>query len=167
MAETVTSRSGRLAQELRKYALISTYLFICFSVLLLYETSLTAAPAGDPVPWSLALVKALVLGKFILIGEALSVGAHADSYPLLHRILWKSVAMLAVLVVFKALEELIIGWLHEQTAAQVLNEFLERSGVADVAPLLLMLLILVPLISATEIYGAVGGERFRQLLTER
>ncbi len=161
------SRGQRLREELAKYAVISAYLFVCFAVLLLYEASTANVLADHPVPWTLALVKALVLGKFILIGHALSVGSRADAYPLLHRIAWKSLAMLVVLVIFKAVEELIAGWIHGLSPAEVLHEFTQRSWIQITAPLLLMLLILVPLIAVSELYRAVGAADFRAALTGR
>ena len=160
------SKGERLIEELRKYSLISAYLFLCFAVILLYETSIQDTGTQHPeVPWSLALIKALVLGKFILIGDALSVGERARHHPLLHRVAWKSVAMLALLIAFKVLEELIVGWVHGNSPAKVFGEFFERTWIQDLAPLLLMLLILVPMIAASEIYRAVGATRFREFLT--
>lgn len=165
MSDTTThSRGQRLKEEFFKYAIISTYLFVCFAVLLLYETSIQTAQGAHPVPWTLALVKALVLGKFILIGHALSVGARADASPLLRRIVWKSVAMLMVLIVFKALEEVILGWVHGASLTEVLEEFMGRSWIQNTAPLLLMLLILIPLIAVSELYRAVGPQGFRDAL---
>jgi hypothetical protein len=161
------SKGERLLEELRKYALISAYLFIFFAVILIYEASMQGTGTQHPtVPWSVAIVKALVLGKFILIGDALSVGARARHHALLYRVVWKSVAMLIVLIVFKILEELIVGWVHGNTPAKVLGEFLERTWLQDVAPLLLMLLVLVPMILASEIYRAVGATRFREFLNQ-
>ncbi len=168
MTDTTTAtRRERLREELVKYAMISAYLFVYFAALLLYQTSSEPALANHPVPWTLALVKALVLGKFILIGHALSVGSRADAQPLLHRIAWKSLAMLLVLVVFTALEELIVGWLHGLSPAEVLHEFTQRSWIQVTAPLLLMLLILIPLTAVSELYRALGSENFRDALTGR
>lgn len=160
-------KGEKLLEELQKYALISAYLFICFAVILLYQTSMQDSGAQPPtVPWSLALVKALVLGKFILIGDALSIGQRARRHPLLYRIAWKSLAMLIVLILFKALEELIVGWVHGSTTAQVFGEFMEKTWLQHWAPLLLMLLILVPMITASEIYRAVGPKQFHNFLKQ-
>lgn len=155
----------RLREELIKYALISLYLFVCFVVVLLYEASIRDASGGLPqLRLGFAVVQALVLGKFILIGNALSVGKRADQNPLLHRIAWKSLAMLVLLLVFKAIEEVIVGLLHGGSVASVAEEFMALSAIQMLAPTLLMLLILVPLTTASEIYRAVGGERFKALL---
>ena len=164
--EPSQSKSQKLLEELRKYALISGYLFVCFAVILIYGTSVQSdGAAHSAVPWSMALVKALVLGKFILIGDALSVGSWAQHHPLLHRVAWKSLALLLLLVVFTLLEELVVGWFHGDSVASVTREMLERSWLQRLAPVLLMLLVLVPLVTATEIYRMVGGQRFRAFLT--
>ena len=154
----------QLREEMSKYAVISAYLFVCFGVALLYEASMLEASGPITVTWTMALVKALVMGKFILIGDALSVGRRANAHPLFHRIAWKTLAMLPLLVVFKLLEELIVGWFHDRTLMQSASELLERSWIQLVAPILLMLLVLIPLITASEIYRAVGGSRFREFL---
>lgn len=159
------SKGEKLLEELRKYALISAYLFICFAVILIYEASVQGAGTQHPtVPLSLALIKALVLGKFILIGDALSVGSRARHHPLIYRVAWKSVAMLILLIVFKILEELVVGWVHGNTTAKILGEFLERTWLQNLGPLLLMTLILAPMITASEIYRAVGAAQFREFL---
>ena len=164
--QSAPSKAQRLLDELRKYALISAYLFVCFAVILIYgHTMQSGAAQSSAVPWSMALIKALVIGKFLLIGDALSVGSRARNHPLLHRVVWKSLAMLVVLVVFTILEELIVGWVHDETAASVFKEFMERTWLQQLAPILLMLLILVPLITASEIYRMVGAKQFREFLT--
>lgn len=168
MSESGTpSHIDRLMEEMRSYALVSFYLFICFSVLLLNEAALRNDTPNATVQWSLALIKALVLGKFILIGKMLSVGKRADKHPLLHRIFWKSLAMLLLLMMFEVLEEVVVGWFNNKAVAQVTVEFFDRSWVQIVAPLLLMLLILIPLVAVSEVYKIVGKERFNQILTGR
>lgn len=165
--ETKASVSRRLKEELIKYGLVSAYLYVCFSILLLYKSSVLDEHGIEYLPYGLALVKALVLGKFILIGDVISVGSRADHHPLLHRIAWKSLAFLLALMVFVALEELIVGWFHDRTAGQVLAEFLERSWVEKLAPSALMLMILVPLVTATELYRSYGPERLKAAMLEQ
>jgi len=156
------SAAQRLREELAKYAVVTGYLFTSFSLLLLYEATVAGGEHGS-LPFSLALVKALVLGKFLLIGEALHAGAAAAGRPLLQRVAWKSLALLCVLLVLSALEELIVGRLHHKPAAQVLGEALKRGWLENLAPVLTMLLILIPLVSLSEIYRQLGPQQFKQL----
>jgi len=156
----------RLKEELFKYTVVTGYLFTGFSLLMLYEVTVSGGE-HEALPFGLALVKALVLGKFLLIGEALKAGSLAETHPLLHRVVWKSLAFLGVLAVFTALEEIVVGWFHNKPSAQVVREVLERSLLENMAPILVMLLILIPLICISEIYRELGKERFKQLWLKR
>lgn len=156
----------RLRRELVKYAVVSGYLFASFCLLMLYEAT-AAGGAHDALHFGIAAVKALVLGKFLLIGEALQAGAAAESRPLLHRVAWKALAMLGVLLVFSALEELLVGWVHHKPAGQVLGELFARNWLENLAPVLVMLFILIPLVSISEIYRQLGHVGFRDLWLSR
>ena len=153
---------SRLMEELVKYGVVSSYLFISFSMLLLYEATITGG-AHQAIPFTMALIKALVLGKFLLIGEAMHTGSRANSRPMLARVAWKTLAFMVVLLLFKALEELIVGFSHDRALAEIINEVLDRSWLENLAPVLIMLLILIPLISVSETYRQLGPAHFRAL----
>jgi hypothetical protein len=85
------------------------------SALLLYKSALLRAEDMQSLPYGIALLKALVLGKFILIGKAASVGSYFRPTLLLHRILWKS-------------EELVIGLVHGHTVASIITGFMGDPG---------------------------------------
>jgi hypothetical protein len=161
-----SSIAHRLQEELLKYVMVSGYLFISLSLLLLYKSTVTGGE-HEGLPFSLALVKALVMGKFLLIGGALKAGSLAEALPLLHRVAWKSLAFLGVLLIFTALEELIVGWFHNESVTQVLNETLKHSWLENLVPVLVMLLILIPLVCISETYRQLGPERFKQLWLAR
>ncbi len=108
-------------------------------------------------------MKALVLGKFLLIGDAMKVGSRVDSHPLVHRVASKSLAFLAVLLVFTSLEELIVGRLHGKSAGSVAGEVMQRSWLENLSPVLMMLLILIPLIAISESYRQLGPAKFKEL----
>ena len=156
----------RLREELLKYILVSGYLFTSFSVLLLYEATVTGG-AHETLPFTLALIKALVLGKFLLIGEALHTGSRANNHPLLARVAWKTLAFLIVLLVFKAVEELVVGLFQNKTVVEVTGEVIARSWLENLAPILIMLLILIPLISVSESYRQLGPDQFKALWLAR
>ena len=84
MAERHSERSSRkqkIKEELIKYWLICAYLLVCFAILSLYRAAAEENVESVWVPLGMALVQALILGKFIMIGDALSVGRHADRHP--------------------------------------------------------------------------------------
>lgn len=167
MNETVKPSVGeRAREEFRKYAMVSLYLWICFAVITLYKASILEEEGISWAPLGFAVVQALIIGKFILIGDALKAGRRSTGHPLLHRVVWRTLAMLLVLVVLKVLEEVIVALIHGVPLASLFGEIAARPLWVTLAPVLLMLLILVPMITAAEVYRTVGAERFRKLLLD-
>lgn len=160
------SLSERFWEEMKKYGIVSAYLYVCFLALLMFEASVAGGEAKHALHYGTAAVKALVIGKFILIGEVINVGARGPVSVLLHRIGWKTLAFLVMLMVFTILEEVIVGWAHGHTVGETWAEFASRSWVQMVAPSFVMLLVLVPLISLSELNRAMGPGVLKRLLTE-
>lgn len=170
MTEQTPAEEGlrpRLVSELKRYAVVSLYLFVCFAVVLVYEASQSPATQATPLGLGVALGKALVMGKFILIGEALKPGTRIGTPTLAGRVALRSVGMLIVLVVLKLIEETIIGLVHGQSVAAIFAELAGRSWLSLLGPILLMLLILIPLMIAIELARALGDAQFKALLIGR
>ena len=160
------SLKERAKEELQKYLLVSLYLFVCFSALLLYKASLTAASATEPLPFGIAAIKALVIGKFILIGQMAKVGDRGPGRVLVHQVAWKTIAFMVMLIVFNLLEEIIVGWVHDRGAMASLAEHFHQGWLAVLAPALVMLLILVPLIAAQELNRVMGPGGLSRLMRD-
>src|ERR1700730_17737656 len=60
--------------ELIEYIVIAAYLYICFSALILYKATILRAHGIEYEAFGLALVTALILGKFILIANTFKFG---------------------------------------------------------------------------------------------
>jgi len=157
---------SRVVTELKRYAVISLYLFICFGVVMIYEASQSATKEVSLLTAGIALGKALVMGKFILIGEAFGPGTRVSAPTLLSRVAWRTAGMLVVLVVFKLLEELIIGVAHSRGINELVEELMRQSWLGLLGPVLLMLLILVPMITAIELDRALGSAGLKGLLLD-
>lgn len=154
----------RLKEEMVEYAIISAYLLVCFSTMLLYQNAMLSKGGLSILPLSIAVIKALLLGKFILIGRAVGVGTRMQPKILLHRILWKSLAFLALLIVFTGIEELVVGLVHGHSVAQIVAEVTSNPMLKKIASSVLMLLVLIPLIAFEEIDRALGEGSLRRML---
>ena len=155
----------RAREELRSYAIIATYLYFCFAAVMLYKAALLREAGVGFLPHGIAVIKALILGKFILIGEAVGVGDLARRGPtLLHAIAVKSVLFFLFLLVLSAVEELLVGKLHGHSFSQTMAEFQEHSALEQLARSLLVLLTLVPLIAVRELSEALGPGELRKLV---
>jgi hypothetical protein len=158
-----TSVRERARDELRNYALVAGYLFVCFAVLWFYETTWTG---GTNVMANLAAVaiKALIFGKFILIGEAVGVGKNTRAPHLLGAIVAKSLQFLLLLIVLTIVEEVLVGLHHGSSVGQTLAEFERHSAVQMLAKCLLALFILLPLIAVKELSRTLGPGVLQNLL---
>ena len=80
----------RMRHELVQFAVISVYLYVCFGAVILYKTALLNAEGISYAPYGLAVVKALILAKFMLVGEAAQLGERYERRRVIYVILHKS-----------------------------------------------------------------------------
>lgn len=91
------------------------------------------------------MVKALVLGKFMLILEAFKFGGkHQRSSLLIVDILKKALLFTLVLFALSILEEMIVGYFHGRRVEEVLKEIGGGSALQALAGAILMFLALLP-----------------------
>jgi hypothetical protein len=173
MSDTDSSAAGggeslkqRLLEELRNYLIVSAYLFICFGVLQFYKAALLQEAGVHYLPLGVAVVKALIVGKFLLIGDAIRARLQRRPGRLPGRIAMRAFWLLLILILLTIAEELIVGWIHGHSLVEMASEFHARSMSELVAEVFLMGLILVPLVSAAEVSRALGPSVLRRQLLQ-
>ncbi len=154
----------RVREELHRYLVVSSYLFVCFGALLLYKSAVLREVGQHFLPLGLAAGKALILGKFVLLGEAAKIGTRVRTRTLSRQIALRTVFFLGLLIVLTVVEELLVGLVHGRSVAQTVAEFETHSLFAMGATCLVMLLVLVPLVTVTEVSSALGPGALRRLL---
>ncbi len=154
----------RLAHELKEYATVTAYLYVCLGALLLYKGAVLQAEGIGYAPYGLAAVKALILGKFMLVGHALRIGDQYIGRPLIYPILHKSFAFLALLLVLDLVEEVIVGFVHGRSIIEALAEISGGTWLQMLATCVLFLLILLPYFAYREVGGFLGEDNMRRIL---
>ena len=155
----------RVRHELREYAQVSIYLLICFSAILFYKAAILHEHGVDAWRFGAAVGKSLILGKFVLIGQAMRIGERRESATLARGILVKSFLFLLLLVALSLLEELVTSMIHHRPFAASLAE---RGSVRElVASSVVMLLILIPYVAFMELDDAMGDGKLRRLMFGR
>jgi hypothetical protein len=162
-AQPLTSRH-RLAHEMKVYAGISLYLYVCFGAILLYKASVLEAHGLSYAPYGLAAAKALILGKFMLIAQAFHIGERYKHKPLIYMVLYKSVIFLIVLVALSFVEEIIVGAIHGRTVIQTISEIAGGRWLEIAMTCALLWLILLPYFAFQQINQVLGEDKFRQML---
>jgi hypothetical protein len=160
--------SQRLRNELIEYLAISSYLYVCFGSLMFYKATILQSDGIAFASFGIAIVKALVLGKFILVLHALKIGEQqGGASVLLADIFKKSVLFVVVLIALTVVEEIIVGYFHGRTSQEVLGEMAGGTLPQAFAVSILMLLILIPYFTFRGVADRLGEGALWKLLTER
>ena len=146
-----TGLKERAREELRNYAFVAAYLYVCLGAILFYKTALLREEGVAFLPHGLAAIKALILGKFILIGEAAGVGSRVQPRSIVSAIATRTALFFLLLIVLSIIEELVVGKVHGRSLAETIAELRAHAGLEMLATSVLVLLILVPLIAFKEL----------------
>lgn len=153
------SRGQRVAAELREFAILATYLFVCFSALAILKAAILSAEGISFSPWLFALIKALVCAKFLLVGRWFGLGdGLAEKYPLIVSTLYRSITFLVVLGLLTVIEEAVVGYFHGETLAASLGRMGGGTLAQFIATSIIVLLVLIPFF-AVRALGEIVGER--------
>lgn len=156
-----------MKHELRNYVLLSVYLYVCFSAIVLYKTAILGGAGISYLPFGVPIIKALILAKFILLGQAIRLGDRLGRVRVISIIAHKAVLYLILLVVLTTVEETIVGISHGRTIGSSLAEFAGNKLPETLATSVIMLLILTPYLAALELDAALGKGRLWELLLSR
>ncbi|MBX6375456.1 MAG: hypothetical protein IRZ13_14645 [Acetobacteraceae bacterium] len=162
------TRWHKLVRELKAYAGIALYLYVCIGAIQLYKAAVLEAHSIDYAPYGFAAAKALILAKFMLIGEEFRIGERRAQRSLIEAVLYEAVVFLVVLVALSAVEEVVVGLIHGRTAAQSISGIASGRWFEIAASCLLLWLILVPYLGFRQLFRQVGDvlgeDRLRRML---
>jgi GYF domain 2 len=158
----------RLERELFEYVMISAYLFVCFAALLFYKSAILRSEGIEFAPFGIAVVKALIIGKFVLVLHALKIGeSKGGPAVLVIDVLKKSIVFLVFLSFLAVLEEIIAGFIHGREIREVVGEIGGGTMQEALATGILLLLILIPYFTFRIVSVRLGEGVLRRILTER
>jgi hypothetical protein len=157
----------RAKHELIAYLSISGYLMTWFLAVFFYKSTILRSVGVIFAPLGLAAVKALVLGKFILMLEALKLGEDKTGRTIIIvGILKKAVLFTLLLFILSVIEEVVVGYFHGKNAQDALKDFAGGTIPQAIASAVLMFLVLVPYFAFRRL-ASIFGELPEVLFTLR
>lgn len=162
MATATTTLKQRAYNEFKEFLLIAFYLWVVFALFLLYK-SVILNESISYVSRGVALVNALVLGKFVLIARALHLGDQADNAPLIYPTLLKAALFSILLACCKILEEAAVGLYHGKSFAQSIADLGGGSLKGILTLTLLLFVMLIPFFACGELKRVLGEGKLGQL----
>jgi len=158
----------RAIHEFKELVFISLYLYITLGAVVLVKTAVLHAEGIEYAPWGIAIVKAVVLAKFMLLGDAMKIGVRFGARPLIWPTLYRALAFLVLLIILTVIEEAVVGLFHHQSIAASLSELVGPRLEETLAGYLIMLLVLIPYFAFRVLGEALGeGRLTRMFFVER
>jgi hypothetical protein len=158
----------RAMHEFKKLVIISLYLYITLGAVILFKTAVLQDQGIEFSPWGIAIVKAVVLAKFMLLGEAIKIGGRTSTSPLVWPTLQKALVLLVVLIIMTVIEEAVVGLFHHRSITASLGELFGPRLEETIAGYVIMLLVLIPYCAFRVLGEALGEDRLtRMFFVER
>jgi len=153
----------RAIRELKEFAIVGIYLYITLGAVIMMKTAVLHSQGIEFTPWGIAIVKAAVLAKFMLLGDAMKIGESATNRPLIWPTLHKAVASLVLLIILTIIEEAVVGLFHHRSVAASLGELVGPKLEETLAGFVIMLLVLIPFFAFRILSEALGEGRLERM----
>jgi hypothetical protein len=158
----------RAIHELKEFAILAVYLYITIGAVIMMKTAVLHTEGIDFAPWGIAIVKAMLLAKFMLVGRAMKIGESDTTGPLIRPTLYRAFAFLVLLIILTIIEEAVVGLFHHRSIAASLGELAGVRLAETLAGYLIMLLVLIPYFAFRVLGEALGeGRLVRMFFVER
>ena len=157
----------RVIDELRKLSITVAYIWVLLSVFALYrEIILANYNISYTTKFGFAFINALILAKFMWLGEILQAGKKAARKVLLYSTLWNSAIFAVILLVCHFLEEVLLKLWHGQSIAESLSETV-KDPRDMIATAMVVFVVLVPFFFAKGLIEILGQDEIKSLLLGR
>ena len=153
----------RAIHEFKEFAILFVYLYVTIGAVILMKTAVLHAHGINSVLSGVAVVKAAVLAKFMLIGNAMKIGERYTKSPLVWPTLHKAFGFLVLLIIMTIIEEAVVGLFHHQSITTSLSELVGPRLEETLAGFLIMLLVLIPFFAFRVLSDVLGEGRLERM----
>jgi hypothetical protein len=151
---------ARAYHELKEYLVVTLYLWVFLGAFVLYKTIILDQD-NDFVEHGVALINALVLGKFMLLAKAFHPGRRAENAPLIYPTLLKAALFALILAVFKVIEDVIVGHFRGKSFNESIADLGGGNWRSILVLTVILFVVLIPLTAFGELGRVVGEEKLR------
>jgi hypothetical protein len=150
-------------QQFKEFLLIALYLWLVFGLLELHKSMILAERHIDFAYHGFALINAFALAKVMLVARHIQVSEQLSEAPLIYPTLLKSALFTAVLVCFKILEDVVVGWLRKQSFQQSIADLGGGTWNGVLTLALLVFVLLIPFVGFGELGRVVGEGKLQKI----
>ena len=161
------SLEARALIELKRYAIITLYLWVLFVLFATYKRMLLQEHGISLWNQSFAIVNALIFGKVILIAQALDLGRNLREQALVWVVVGKSLLFSIVLILFHIAEEAIRAWFKGLPLSSSIQDFGGGTWPGLLTYAAIFFVVLIPFFAFQEVAEVVGVAPLRDLFFTR
>jgi hypothetical protein len=161
------SLKERALDELKKYAIITLYLWVLFVLFATYKRLLLQENGISLWNHSFAIVNALIFGKVVLIGQALNLGKGLKKQALIWVVLGKSLLFTVVLILFHIAEEAVRARLKDLPLATAVSDFGGGTWLGLLTYAAIFFVALIPFFAFQEVAEVFGSNALWDLFFTR
>lgn len=163
--QRAVSRKSR--RRTREFIVLTAYLYICFAAVIYFKAAVLQAHDVAYAHAGLAIVKAAICAKFMLMGRVFHMGERFKNLPLIVPTLQRSFIFLLLLAVVTFIEEIVVGRIHGRTVLASISGTAGGTFQQMVATIFIIFLILIPYFAFRSLGDIVGDKTPVQLFFER
>jgi len=153
----------KVRHEFIEYWINVIYLTLVFASFTVHQRLVLAVYDITYTNYGFAVIEALVLGKVIMIGDALHLGRGFEAKPLLYPTLYKTVVFTVFVGIFKIIEHAIIVLWNGGAVTEVMVKISEQWLLEVIANSLVVFVAFIPFFAVKEIGRVLGKEKVRSL----
>jgi hypothetical protein len=162
---SITRAAEFVVREFREALAPIVFFFVCFNLVELTTQLILAQYFARLANYMIATTTALVVGKAVLVADALPFLRRYDVGPMIRPILFKTVVYWSVVFAARVLEQLIEYWIHSGTPSGFLKHIAEEFSWHRFAAIQIWIFVLFLVYTfITELNARLGEGRLRSML---
>ena len=155
MANEKKSLKQRAYHEFKEFLILAFYLWLVLGMFIEFKSVILAQNQIDFAAHGVALINALVLGKFMLIIRAFHL-RQADDAPLIYPTLFKAAVYAFLLMVLKILEDATVGYFKGRPFIESIGDLGGGSWKVLLIFTAILFVMLIPLTAFGELQRVLG-----------
>src|SRR5688500_3295821 len=146
----------KILHELKSYWLLVLYMAIFFGVFTTYRRLLLAHYGINYADYGISVIRALVLGKVVLVTENLRLGQGFKEKPVIVPTLYKTFLFTVCVAVFDIAEHLVRGLISGLGAMGAVDEVMTRFNYEWLSRALVIFFAFIPFFAVRELRRVLG-----------
>lgn len=163
-----TSRKDKVKQvaylQLKEFLIVFFYLWLIFALFNAQKAIILAQEHVEFTGYGFALINALALAKFMMIGKEINLADNIfKQKPLIYPTLLKSLVFAILLTILRVLKEVAVRLFKGHSFEESLKALVDHNAKVVVAAGAIMFVMLIPFFAFTELSRHFGEGRLGRL----